>query len=87
MCDDKGPSIVILKSTKGNIWGGYTTTSWSLANDYKTDRNNFVFSLTHETKHEHYQNFDRSMYCGPTYLVVFGGCDCDFRVVDNCNTS
>jgi len=86
MTDNIAPNLVILKSTLGKIWGGYTTTPWNITNEYKIDRNNFVFSLTHETKHEHHDNFDRSMYCGPTYLVVFGGCDCDFRVVDGCNT-
>ena len=28
-CDDKGPSLVIIKSSGGWIFGGYTTESWS----------------------------------------------------------
>ena len=28
-CDDKGPTLVIIKSSKGWIFGGYTTQSWS----------------------------------------------------------
>ena len=28
-CDDKGPTVVIIKSTGGWIFGGYTTQSWS----------------------------------------------------------
>ena len=28
-CDDKGPTLVIIKSTEGWIFGGYTTQSWS----------------------------------------------------------
>ena len=27
-CDDKGPTLVIIKSTEGWIFGGYTTQSW-----------------------------------------------------------
>jgi hypothetical protein len=66
----------------GKIFGGFTNTSWAYGSDYKSDNTNFVFSLTHGTKHEHYRNFDKSMYCSSSYLVVFGGCDCDFRIVD-----
>ena len=28
-CDDKGPTLVIIKSSGGWIFGGYTTRSWS----------------------------------------------------------
>ncbi len=28
-CDDKGPTLIIAKSAKGWIYGGYTTQSWS----------------------------------------------------------
>ena len=28
-CDDKGPTLVVIKSTNGCVFGGYTTESWS----------------------------------------------------------
>ena len=28
-CDDKGPTLIIMKSIGGWIFGGYTTQSWS----------------------------------------------------------
>ena len=28
-CDDKGPTLVVIKSSGGWIFGGYTTQSWS----------------------------------------------------------
>ena len=28
-CDDKGPTLIIIKSSKGWLFGGYTTQSWS----------------------------------------------------------
>ena len=28
-CDDKGPTLIIIKSSGGWIFGGYTTQSWS----------------------------------------------------------
>ena len=32
-CDDKGPTLTIIKSTEGWIFGGYTTQSWICSND------------------------------------------------------
>ena len=29
-CDDKGPTLVIVKSSRGWIFGGYTTQSWQV---------------------------------------------------------
>ena len=28
-CDDKGPTLIVIKSSEGYIFGGYTTQSWS----------------------------------------------------------
>ncbi len=28
-CDDKGPTLIVIKSSGGSIFGGYTTQSWS----------------------------------------------------------
>ena len=28
-CDDKGPTLIVIKSSGGWIFGGYTTQSWS----------------------------------------------------------
>ena len=29
-CDDKGPTLIVIKSSKGWIFGGYTTQSWKV---------------------------------------------------------
>ena len=31
-CDDRGPTLVIIKSSRGWIFGGYTTQSWKVVN-------------------------------------------------------
>ena len=33
-CDDKGPTLIIIKSSRGWIFGGYTTQSWSCSSIY-----------------------------------------------------
>ena len=54
-CDNKGPTVTIIKSEHGKIFGGYTTVSWTSPYDkygksYR-DKEAFVFSITHATKH------------------------------------
>ena len=44
-CDNKPNTLVIIKSTNGNVFGGYTEQSCSSEVYYKDDRNSFIFSL------------------------------------------
>jgi len=32
-CDDKGPTLTIVRTITGKIFGGYTDTSWSSTTD------------------------------------------------------
>jgi hypothetical protein len=41
-------SLVIIKSTSGNVFGGYTQQSWSGKFEYKADQNAFLFSFINE---------------------------------------
>ena len=34
-CDDKGPTLIVIKSSEGWIFGGYTTQSWKVADHKK----------------------------------------------------
>ena len=45
LCDDQGPTITIIKSTNGLIFGGNTTASWS-GNGAKTCDKTSLFTLT-----------------------------------------
>lgn len=44
-CDSKFPTLTIIKSRNGNIFGGYTEASWSSDWASKEDSNTFIFSL------------------------------------------
>ena len=44
-CDDKGPTLVLYKSTAGGSFGGYTSLSWQKDKYYQIDRESFIFSL------------------------------------------
>jgi len=44
-CDGKGPTVVIIKTTTGNIFGGYTDVSWSNVNQWRLSSSSFIFRL------------------------------------------
>lgn len=44
-CDGKGPTVVLLRSSDGNSYGGYTSLSWASTNGYEPDPQAFLFRL------------------------------------------
>jgi hypothetical protein len=75
-CDNKPKTLTIIKSSNGCIFGGYTDQCWENTRQRKYDENAFVFSLINlykkPTKIKIIQNFDRAIYCEPTYGPIFG---------------
>lgn len=47
-CNDKSPTLTIIKSENGSIFGGYTEATWDENCGSKKDLNAFVFSLVHQ---------------------------------------
>ena len=45
LCDEKGPTITIIKSNWGNIFGGYTSISWTNHPHFCEDKNAFLFLI------------------------------------------
>jgi len=45
-CDNAGPTVTVIKSTTGRVFGGYTTKSWGGASSWITDSSAFLFSVT-----------------------------------------
>jgi len=43
-CDNKGPTLVLIKSGE-YIFGGYTSKSWESADKFKADDHSFLFTL------------------------------------------
>ena len=46
LCDNQGPTVILIKGNKGFIIGGYTPLSWDSNSGYKKDNETFLFSLT-----------------------------------------
>ena len=93
-CDNKGPTFVLVSSDGGNIFGGYTSKSWTNNGHWIQDPEAFLFVIKNneETKQKmcpfiieiRKDMTDRairgSKYSGP----VFGNGD-DIHIGDNCN--
>ena len=50
-CDNMGPSLVVIQTTTGYIFGGYTSKSWTNSNfSWPGDNQAFVFSMNLKRK-------------------------------------
>ncbi|CDW81428.1 UNKNOWN [Stylonychia lemnae] len=85
-CDNKGPTVTLVKSHHGKIMGGFTEISWTCPSEQKLlfDKRAFVFSVTHKTKHPVAQIVGYSITHDPEYLPVFCG---GFGISSNCKIS
>ena len=88
-CDNQGPTICLCKNEKDNIFGGYSSISWTKPNSatyYKAD-GSFLFTLsnihnTDPTKYPVKENNNYAVYHYPTYGPIFGS-NCDFVIRDD----
>jgi len=89
-CDNKGPTMTIIKSSEGWIFGGFTTQSWS-GTIYKTDPQAFLFTFTNPhnipaTKFIVRSDRQNNAICAfPGKGPTFGGAH-DIYVSSNSNT-
>lgn len=89
-CDNIPKTLTLVKSTNGNIFGGYTENTWDMSGESKPDANAFIFSLVNnENKpvkvnvaNEHVL---RAISCFAKFGPIFGGDD--ICINDNSNAS
>jgi TLD len=86
-CDNKGPTVVVIKSANGNLFGGYAAASWDQSGNYKNAPGSFLFVLSNAsltpTKYN-CQETGNDMYCNAGYGPTFGGGH-DLRIATNSN--
>ena len=85
-CDNKGPTLTIVKTTKNKIFGGFTPLNWD-DSGVKYDKNNqtFIFSLNLMKKYDMIDNKKQAIYCRSDYGPHFGGRD--FSIESNMKTA
>lgn len=96
ICDNKGPSLTVLKSQNGFIFGGYTSVKQynppNINPHFERDPEAFLFQLhPHKTKHERLPGKEKCVARGKQRICVFGRTlldeeNSDLEVIDECNT-
>ena len=86
-CDGQSNTLTIIKSTNGNVFGGFTTKPWSQINNYVNDSDAFIFSLINSKKAP--KKFDckspqNAIRCQSGYGPTFGSYD--IYICDSSNT-
>ena len=87
ICDDVSPTLIIIKSSEGWIFGGYTTQCWS-GNCDKDDDQAFLFTLKNPcgvepTRYKKKANTIAAISCNPYYSPMFGSNE--LCLENNCN--
>ena len=85
LCNGKGYTLTLVRTTKGYRCGGFTTVSWSSYGNFRNDNNAFLFSLDFK---EYYLTCDGSnaIYDHSSYGPTFGGGH-DLYIVSGCHSS
>jgi len=88
-CDRKAGTVAIIKTTDGNVFGGYTEQLWSLDGNIE-DRSAFVFSLVNQRDQPFIVNAS-SIYCdsdhGPSFKSFDGSEILDIGSDSNTDTN
>ena len=79
-CDNAKNTIVLIESTNGRRFGGYTSQSWEGDGVNKRDLNAFIFSLDKMETYDVIPEKD-AIGCYPDFGPVFLGCQ--IRIYDN----
>ena len=78
LCDGKGPTVVVAKSTGGHIFGGYTEKSWTSPGGHQECRESFLFRLSgpgvaQPSLHRIFQYHQYGIHYNVGYGPAFGG--------------
>ena len=73
-CDNKGSTIILVETTNGRRFGGFTSLSWKKNDSWINDPCSFIFSLDNHKKYKLLLP-QYSYWCGAGYGPHFGYCD------------
>jgi hypothetical protein len=80
ICNHQGPTLCVIKSENGNIFGGFTALSWTSNGNYRHHIENFIFSLKTMEGNEAIRfkqtapnGTTHSIYDNSGHLCTFGG--------------
>ena len=71
--NDISPTLILIKSKAGHIFGGYTSVTWEQTGIYKKDENSFLFSLDNKKKYPIKKDYIENAIYGCSSYFAFGG--------------
>ena len=76
-CDNKGPSLILIKTKNNKIFGGFTHLNWNIKDGNTKDLNNntFIFSLNLKKKYDMINKEGVAIINSPEYGPNFGQTD------------
>lgn len=89
-CDNQGPTLTVLKTTEGYIFGGYIDKSFTSGSQYLKSKKAFIFTLNCHAKLKPMKfdilpdHVDYAAYDGPSWGPEFG-VGCDIFICDKSN--
>jgi len=86
-CNSKGPTVTIVETTLGVVFGGFTAMDWSNSAGYVADKDAFLFRLRPTPIKKFEVNTDagtNAIYRHPSYGPQFGE---GFRIYTNCQSN
>jgi len=76
LCDSQGSNVVIILTNTGNVFGGYSSVSWtSSSGSYAASSTAFLFRLRPSIKRFNIKSTAHSIYRNSKYGPTFGGHD------------
>ena len=84
-CNNKGPTLTLVRNSKGFRCGGFTNQSWSNRNGNVNDTNAFLFSLEFKEKYPTYDG-SNAIYDHSSYGPCFGS-NSDLCIASSCSQS
>jgi hypothetical protein len=72
LCDEKGPTITVMKSKAARVFGGFAMQSWDSETGEKADEKAFIYSIDRQ---QIYRVIDtqKALYCCSGHGPCFGG--------------
>jgi hypothetical protein len=71
LCDEKGPTITVMKSKAGRVFGGFAMQSWDSKTRWKADEKAFIYSIDRQ---QIYRVIDaqKALFCRSSEGPCFG---------------
>jgi len=89
LCNNKGSTLTVFKTTSGYIAGGYASVSWTSYGSYVVDSNAFLFTLKNPNNMPlklAISGSGNALYDGTSYGPTFGGGH-DMHISDGSNAN